>query len=62
MTNVAYVRKPVPRRMETKKVRACLKCRETFESKWSGERVCKKCKTRIAWREGVGGLTERWIF
>ena len=62
MTNVTYVRKPVPRRMERKKVRACLKCREPFESEWSGERVCKKCKTRIAWREGVGGLPERWIF
>ena len=62
MTNVTYVRKPVPRRIERKKVRACLKCRGPFESEWSGERVCKKCKTRISWRMDVSGLPVRWIF
>ena len=62
MTNVTYVRKPVPWRMERKKVLACLKCREPFESEWSGERVCKKCKTRISWRKDVSGLPVRWIF
>ncbi len=62
MTRVAYLRKPTPWRIRRKKVRTCLKCREPFDSDWSGERVCKTCKTKIAWREGVGELTERWNF
>jgi hypothetical protein len=62
MTKVTYLRKPAPPRIHRKKVRTCLKCREPFDSEWSGERVCKTCKTNIAWREGVGELTERWNF
>ena len=62
MTNVTYVRKPVPWRMERKKVLACLKCREPFESEWSGERVCLKCKTLRVWREGAADMASwgRW--
>ena len=34
------------------KTRLCLMCREPFESAWAGERVCKRCKSTAAWREG----------
>ncbi len=35
------------------KSRQCLKCREQFLSEWSGQRLCRKCKGRSAWRSGV---------
>jgi len=34
------------------KRRHCLKCQVPFESAWSGERVCPKCKTSHDWRDG----------
>lgn len=34
------------------KVRACLRCRVSFESQWSGERICSRCKSSHAWRAG----------
>jgi len=34
------------------KLRHCLKCQAPFESAWSGERVCPKCKTSRDWRDG----------
>ena len=37
---------------EVSKIRLCLKCRSEFESLWSGERLCKRCKTSKAWRTG----------
>ncbi|NIA70756.1 hypothetical protein HBA54_19330 [Pelagibius litoralis] len=33
-------------------IRSCLKCRDHFESTWPGERICKRCKSTAAWREG----------
>ncbi|WP_420349010.1 hypothetical protein [Pelagibius sp.] len=33
-------------------VRRCLMCRDRFESAWHGERICKRCKSTAAWREG----------
>jgi DnaJ-class molecular chaperone len=30
--------------------RKCLMCRDTFDSAWAGERVCKRCKSSAAWR------------
>ena len=39
-------------RSETHRHRRCLMCRERFGSEWAGERVCKKCKSHAAWREG----------
>jgi len=27
-------------------------CRDRFESSWPGERICKRCKSTAAWREG----------
>ena len=42
-----------PERAQVAKTRRCLKCREPFESEWSGERVCKHCKSLNSWREGT---------
>lgn len=39
-------------RSDTHRRRRCLMCRERFGSEWAGERVCKKCKSHAAWREG----------
>ena len=36
------------------KTRKCLTCRTPFESAWSGERICKRCKNTTAWKNGVG--------
>lgn len=41
----------VRRGMEPK-MRHCLRCRTAFLSEWSGERICRKCKSTIAWRQG----------
>jgi Zn finger protein HypA/HybF involved in hydrogenase expression len=37
----------------TLKVRKCLSCQTPFQSAWSGERVCPKCKTSSSWRAGT---------
>ena len=34
------------------KIRTCLMCETKFESEWSGERVCRKCKSTSKWRSG----------
>lgn len=34
------------------KQRQCLMCLDTFASRWSGERVCPRCKGTSTWREG----------
>ncbi len=34
------------------KERKCLRCREPFQSHWSGERVCTRCKGTTAWKSG----------
>ena len=48
--------KPEPERVHVAKTRKCLKCREPFESEWSGERVCKHCKSLNSWREGTTSM------
>ena len=35
------------------KVRKCLMCGNSFESAWSGERICKRCKGSSAWKSGA---------
>ena len=30
----------------------CLMCGKKFESAWAGERICSKCKSTNAWRNG----------
>ncbi len=47
------VSKPIPERVHVAKTRKCLNCREPFESEWSGERVCKHCKSLDSWREAT---------
>jgi hypothetical protein len=32
--------------------RKCLMCSREFRSEWAGNRVCKKCRTSSAWKEG----------
>lgn len=52
MTARANQSKPPPTHQGEAKTRACLMCREAFESAWPGERVCKRCKSGKAWRAG----------
>lgn len=35
------------------KSRLCLRCQTAFESEWSGERICRRCKSSASWRNGV---------
>ncbi len=35
------------------KTRECLRCSAAFESEWSGERICTRCKSTTAWRNGA---------
>jgi len=35
------------------KVRKCLACATDFESAWSGERICKRCKSSNRWKSGA---------
>jgi hypothetical protein len=41
-----------PEIVRIRKERQCLLCLVPFESEWSGERICQKCKSRSVWREG----------
>ena len=34
------------------KQRLCLMCEQPFESTWSGNRICSKCKSSTAYRLG----------
>lgn len=34
------------------KARHCLRCKAEFHSEWSGERICRRCKSSNAWRNG----------
>ena len=35
------------------KLRKCLRCEVDFQSSWCGERICPRCKSTGAWRNGV---------
>jgi hypothetical protein len=43
------------RRASEEKIRKCLVCKSPFPSSWSGERVCRRCKSTSAWRSGALG-------
>ncbi len=45
--------KPKPEYEHEQKTRNCLMCRDSFESSWAGERVCKRCKSSGSWRNGA---------
>jgi hypothetical protein len=40
-------------RADNPKARPCLVCRSPFLSAWAGERICRGCKSKAAWRNGV---------
>ena len=44
---------PMLERIDIAKTRDCLMCRDPFESRWSGERVCRRCKGRDGWRNAT---------
>jgi hypothetical protein len=37
---------------EVSQERICLRCSEKFPSTWAGERVCARCKSSSAWKQG----------
>ena len=41
------------------KVRDCLRCSKSFDSAWSGERICKRCKNTSSWRNGIASSFQR---
>ena len=45
-------KKPASGSTNERRTRVCLKCRKPFESEWAGERICRKCKSTAAWRNG----------
>ena len=49
---------PTSERTFVAKKRQCLKCRDSFESSWVGERVCRRCKSNDGWRSGSMVTTE----
>ncbi len=52
--------KPIPERAQLAKTRQCLKCREEFTSSWSGERICKRCKSNME-HGGAGMDSGRFV-
>jgi hypothetical protein len=42
-----------PRCPATSRLRRCLMCGSRFDSAWSGERICRSCKTKSVWRTGA---------
>ena len=54
MTGVSNSRRePDPQARDVPKNRACLRCKVRFESQWSGERICRRCKNSTNWRNGL---------
>ena len=35
------------------RARLCLRCGSSFASEWSGERICRPCKSKTGWRNGL---------
>jgi hypothetical protein len=54
-----YHTKPDSDRPIETKTRLCLTCKVPFESKWSGERICRRCKSGKIWRSGVATQKSR---
>jgi hypothetical protein len=57
----SYHKKPSMKRIGEAKSRLCLKCRKPFMSEWSGERICKRCKSSLGWRDGSGFGIKRGV-
>ncbi|MBM3507467.1 MAG: hypothetical protein FJX64_07055 [Alphaproteobacteria bacterium] len=47
-------RKPSSRSDDGPRERKCLRCQTLFESAWCGERICRRCQSAAAWRQGWG--------
>jgi hypothetical protein len=41
------------RASDVPRARRCLRCGSSFESEWSGERICRRCKSTTSWRNGL---------
>ena len=57
----AIVSEAVRRASDVPRARLCLRCGTTFESEWCGERICRPCKSKTSWRNGLphtGGKAE----
>jgi hypothetical protein len=48
-----YHTKPQSDRPAEMKTRPCLVCKTPFQSEWSGERICRRCKSAKGWRSGT---------
>jgi len=46
-------KKPESDRHQEPRTRSCLVCKSPFQSPWSGERICRRCKTTEAWRSAT---------
>jgi len=55
-----YLRKAENEPTDRVKDRHCLKCQAPFVSAWAGERVCPKCKSSGAWRDGIAANMASW--
>jgi hypothetical protein len=54
MTDPEQVKVDSARRTgDVPRARVCLRCRTIFESEWSGERICRLCKSTTSWRNGL---------
>lgn len=42
---------------DASKIRQCLRCKASFQSEWSGERICPRCKGTSSWKNGVPSIT-----
>jgi hypothetical protein len=45
--------KSAPEPKYVAKRRTCLRCKIVFDSEWSGERICRRCKNSTSWRNGL---------
>ncbi len=46
-------RNPAIDPLHSPRVRTCLVCKDPFHSEWAGERVCIRCKKKLAWKQGT---------
>lgn len=44
---------PLRRADDVARSRNCLRCTKPFDSEWSGERICRGCKSKQTWATGT---------
>ncbi len=52
-------KKPEPDVATVAKMRFCLICKTSFQSEWSGERICRRCKAKKTWSSGIAESSPR---